>query len=96
MKRAKRTKRIAIIVAILLIITALAAMVSPDVRNWLYEAFCYVACSAIALAVIVIFIILPIADNDKPDRSQDTIDWEMEQDRLRRIEEEEEWLNSHR
>lgn len=96
MKKRKRNKLLVIVTTTLLLIVTVVAVASPEVRHWLHEAFCYVVSGIVVLLFIVVFIIFPAAGHDQCDRSQDTIDWEMEQDRLKQIKEDEEWIKSHR
>jgi len=96
-KRAKHIKLLVCVVAIVVLTTAIAAAVNNGVRNWLYEAFNYVFWSAIGLGILVMTILYLVNGKvEEVDRSRDTVDWEMEQDRLREQEEEEEWLKSNR
>lgn len=93
----QRRKRLAFwAIATLLFAAAVAVIVSDVVRHWLHEAFCYVFWSAVVLIPVVFFFLIPSPEQDRRDRSRRTVDWEMEQNRLREQAEEEEWLEEHR
>lgn len=96
MKRRKCTRWVWRTAVVLLLATTVAAIASSTVRHWLHEAWCYVFWSAIGMIPIALFFLVPSPERDHRDRSRRTVDWEMEQDRLREQEEEERWIEEHK